>query len=74
MIVFAALVADSKPEPYKRISCRITQHQQDKKEIHIHRPLDLSRRETAPVVQADFQKSFLVCVEQIYSVESFQSS
>jgi hypothetical protein len=38
-----------------------------------HQPPDLFRRGTAPAVQADFRRSFLVCVEQTYSVESSQS-
>ena len=73
MIVFAAFVADSKPEPYKRISCQITQKSESEK-ICIHQPPDLFRRGTAPVVQADFRRSFLVFVEQTYSVESSRSS
>ena len=73
MIVFAALVADSKPEPYKRISYRITQKSTGEEKC-IHQLPDLFRRETAPAVQADFRRSFLVCVEQTYSVEPSQSS
>ena len=72
MIVLAALVADSKPEPYKRISCQI--NSEEKEKMCIHQPLDLSRQGTAPAVQADFRKSSLVCVEQTYSVEPFRSS
>ena len=68
MIVFAALVADSKPEPFKRISYQITQ-KSTREKMCIHQPPDLFRRGTAPAVQADFQRSFLVFVEQTYFVE-----
>lgn len=73
MIVFAALVADSKPEPYKRISYQITQKPTGEKKC-IHQPLDPFRLGTAPAVQAGFRRSFLVCVEQTYSVEPSQFS
>ena len=73
MIVFAALVADSKPELYNRISYQIAQKPTRDKNC-IHQPPDLFRRGTAPAVQADFRRSFLVFVEQTYSVESSQSS
>lgn len=73
MIVFAALVADSSPEPYKRISYQITQKSRKEKK-YLHQPPDLFRRGKAPAVRADFRRSFLVFVEQIYSVELSRSS
>ena len=76
MIVFAALVADSKPELYSRISCQITQQstRASEKCVYIHQPPDLSRRGKAPGVQVGFRRSFLVYVERIYFVELLQSS